>query len=472
MTRSTSTNKYSHYTLPASILLVLLCVAGFLDGMDVSSMGVVLPVIQHSLHMSAQSLQWIISGYVLGYGGFMLLGGRVADLYGRKRVFLTSMALFALASLAGGLANDGTIVIAARLIKGICAGFTAPAALALLLGLYTDARERNRALGMFSSTAAVGFATGVAIGGFLGDISWRLVMFLPVPFALLVVALGAVGLQADPTVSPKKHFDLVGAVLGTVGLLALVLGATQAASYGWLTFVTLGPLLGGIALLTAFLPYEQRIAQPLMPLSIFKRQGLGFASSMAFFMQGNYVAYQFVAALYFQSVLGWSASQAALAFVFAGLIVVFMATRFARLALHVGSLAVVALGMTLEALGFLWFFLMHGHVPVLPLVAITQLLIGSGVSAALPSINITGLVHTKEAEHGLASGIVLSAFQIGGGLLVAITASVYAASGSAGSAKYTHALVVVVGASAIAALSALAVWRKSASESPAMVQAN
>jgi MFS family permease len=461
MTQHSSNNHHPRHILPASVLLVLLCVAGFLDGMDVSSMGVVLPVIQRSLHMSAQSLQWIISGYVLGYGGFMLLGGRIADLYGRKRIFLVSMVLFALASLAGGLASDGTIVIASRLVKGICAGFTAPAALALLLGLYTDAKERNRALGIFSSTAAVGFAMGVAIGGFLGDISWRLVMFLPVPFALVVVVLGALGLKADPANTNRKHFDLIGAVLGTGGLLALVLGATQAASYGWLAAAALGPLVGGIILLAIFLLYERRVAMPLMPLGIFRRAGLGFASIMAFFMQGNYVSYQFVAALYFQSVLHWSASQAALAFVFAGLIVVVMATRFAKLALRIGSMTVVVLGMTLEALGFLWFFIMHGHMPVLPLVAVTQLLIGSGVAAALPSINITGLVHTKEAEHGLASGIVLSAFQIGGGILVAVTASVYAVSGTADLAKYTNALAVVVGASAAAAIAAFAVWRRS-----------
>ncbi|HSW65767.1 MAG TPA: MFS transporter [Bacillota bacterium] len=449
----------SRSVLPVSVLLILLCVAGFLDGMDVSSMGVVLPIIQHSLHMNAQSLQWIISGYVLGYGGFMLLGGRIADLYGRKRVFIISMVLFALASLVGGFAQDGSVLVASRIIKGVCAGFTAPAALALLLGLYADAKERNRALGIFSSTAAVGFATGVAIGGFLGDISWRLVMFLPVPFVLLVVALGAIGLRPDPEAQTKKRFDLVGAILGTAGLLTLVLGATQAATYGWLAFATWGPLLGSILLLAAFLLYEHRIATPLMPLSIFRRPGLGFAGIMAFFMQGNYVSYQFVAALYFRSVLGWSGSQSALAFVFAGLIVVFMATRFAGLALRIGSTAVVALGMTLEALGFLWFFLMHGHMPALPLVAVTQLLIGSGVAASLPSINITGLVHTKEAEHGLASGIVLSAFQIGGGVLVAVTASVYAASNPAMLTKYTQALLVVVCASAIAATVAITLWR-------------
>jgi MFS family permease len=459
--KDTKQNSKFRYVVPASVLLIVLCIAGFLDGMDVSSMGVILPVIQHNLHISTQALQWIISGYVLGYGGFMLLGGRVADLYGRRHVFLISMALFALASLAGGLADTGWLVIATRIIKGICAGFTAPAALSLLLGLYSSARERNRALGIFSSTSAIGFAMGVAIGGFLGDISWRLAFFLPIPFALAVVAVGVVALPPDKIQEGKMRFDLLGAILGTAALLAIVFGATQAATYGWIAAASVGPLLLGVVLLLGFLAYERKIQNPLMPLSIFKRPGLGFASIMAFFMQGNYVAYQFVAALYLQTVVGWSSSQTAFAFVFAGLIVVFAATRFAKLAHRIGSLPVVVIGMTLEMLGFAWFLAMRGHISILLLIAVTQLFIGSGVAAALPAINITGLAKAREAEQGLASGIILSAFQIGGGLVVAIVGSIFAASSNnVGSAAYTIAMSVVVGLALAAALYALATWQK------------
>ncbi|EDK72274.1 Arabinose efflux permease-like protein [candidate division TM7 genomosp. GTL1] len=160
-------------------------------------MGVVLPVIQRELGMGAQSLQWIVSGYVLGYGGFLLLGGRVADLFGRRRVFLISMLVFGLASLAGGLATEGWMLIAARIVKGICAGFTGPAALSLLLGLFQDPAKRNAALGTFSSVGALGFALGQVIGGFLGDISWRFTMLLPVPVAFVVVILGMLTLTRD-----------------------------------------------------------------------------------------------------------------------------------------------------------------------------------------------------------------------------------------------------------------------------------
>jgi MFS family permease len=448
------------FVVPASVLLIVLCIAGFLDGMDVSSMGVILPVIQDDLGMSTQALQWIISGYVLGYGGFMLLGGRVADLFGRRRVFLISMALFAFASLVGGLADTGWLVVATRIFKGICAGFTAPAALALLLGLYTGAKERNRALGIFSSTAAVGFALGVAIGGFLGDISWRLAFFLPIPFALVIIVVGVLALPADKVQGGKKRFDLLGAIFGTLTLLSTVFGATQAVAYGWMSMLSAGPFTLGVLLLLGFLAHEQRAKSPLMPLGIFKRPGLGLASIMAFFMQGNYVAYQFVAALYLQSVVGWSSSQAAFAFVFAGLIVVFAATRFAALTHKIGSLPVMALGMALESIGFAWFLLARDHTPAPLLVAVTQLFIGTGVAAALPSINITGLAKTREAEHGLAAGIVLSAFQIGGGLIVAVVDSIFAASRHTGSGAYTLAMAIVAGLGLAAALYAFMAWQR------------
>ncbi|HVQ44567.1 MAG TPA: MFS transporter [Candidatus Saccharimonadia bacterium] len=425
-------------------ILALLCIAQFLDGMDISSTAVVLPAIQHALGMDAQSLQWIVSGYVLGYGGFLLLGGRVADLFGRRRVFLLSMLLFALASLVAGLTSEPWLLIAARIIKGICAGFTGPAALSLLLGLHQEPAKRTHALGVFSSTGAAGFALGMVIGGLVGNLSWRYTMLLPAPIALVVVAIGALALERDKPSQKSKRFDLPGSVMGTVALLLIVFGAAQAASYGWISMAALGPLGAGLALLGLFLHHEHtRAAAPLLPLAIFRRPGLSYASLLAFLMQGNYVAFQFVAVLYLQNVLGWSPFQSALSFAFGGSIVALSATKFAKLSFRIGTIPLIIAGLLLQTLGFAWFILLDS-VPNLVLVAILQLFIGLGFAMAFPSINIKGLAQTRESEHGLASGIVLSAFQIGSGIILAVVASLFASSTAIGLGRYRFALLLVL----------------------------
>ncbi|EDK72697.1 major facilitator superfamily MFS_1 [candidate division TM7 genomosp. GTL1] len=449
----------ARYVLPASAVVFLLCIAQFLDGMDVSSMGVVLPVIQRELGMGAQSLQWIVSGYVLGYGGFLLLGGRVADLFGRRRVFLISMLVFGLASLAGGLATEGWMLIAARIVKGICAGFTGPAALSLLLGLFQDPAKRNAALGTFSSVGALGFALGQVIGGFLGDISWRFTMLLPVPVAFVVVILGMLTLTRDAKTQGAKQFDLVGAVTGTLALLSIVFGATQAATFGWISAAALIPLGIGLALFIAFLAYEKRAKTPLMPLEIFRRPGLGYASALGLFIVGNYIAFQFIAVLYMQIVLHWSAFQSSLAFVFGGLIVVFAATRFARLALRIGAVPLIVAGFLAELSGFSWFLLLD-NIPSVLLVVVMQILIGTGFAMAYPAINIQGLSGAHQDEHGLASGIILSSFQVGGGIILAIVASVFAASSPEGLIRYQNGLIAVVTSALLAISIAAYGWQR------------
>lgn len=449
----------THIALPASAILALLCVAQFLDAMDISSMGVIAPLIQREFAMSPQSLQWLVSGYALGFGGFLLLGGRVADLFGRRRVFLVSMALFALASLAGGLATNETALIAARITKGICAGFSAPAALSLLLAQYAEPSDRNRALGVYSATSAVGFALGMVIGGFVGGISWRLAFFLPVPVALIVIAMGLFGLAPDKPARGSKQFDLLGAIMGTTALLAIVFGATQAATYSWGSRHALIPLLTGAALLGAFVAYQRRASTPLMPLGIFRRPGLSYASIMAFMLQGNYIGFQFVVVLYLQTVLHWTALQSALAFALGGLIVTLTATRFAALALKTGPLPLIVGGFIIETLAFAW-FLLFDTIPIVVLVSIMGLLLGSGFAAIFPATNIHGLSAAREEEHGLASGIILSAFSIGGGIVLSVVTSIFAASGPEGTVRFRNAVLLVVALSAVTALAGAITWHR------------
>jgi MFS family permease len=344
--------------MPATIkrsvwTLVTLCAVLGLDGMDVASMSPTLPAIRDELGMSAASLQWVVSAYVIGYGGFVLLGGRLADLFPPRRLLLVAMLIFAAASFVGALADDGDVLIVTRLAKGIAAGFTAPAALAILLRIYTEEDERNRALGAFISTGAVGFTSGLALGGALTGASWRWTMVLPTCLAL---AIAAAAVRFVPALSrattDRRRVDLIGALLVTTGLLSLVYGVSNASSAGWANRETLLALAGSGLLLTAFVAVEHVRREPLVPLGIFGRPELAPANVAALLFQGSYVAFQFVATLYLQERLDWTPLQTGLAFVPGGLAVVLLSSRFAGLVSRVGAWPLAAGGLVLEAVGY------------------------------------------------------------------------------------------------------------------------
>jgi len=245
--------------------LLVLCGALFLDALDVSMIGVALPSIRTDLHMSTSSLQWVVSAYVLGYGGFLLLGGRAADLLGRRRMFLVSLGVFIVASGLGGLANDGGLLIATRFVKGISAAFTAPAGLSIITTTFAEGQARNRALSIYTATGATGFSLGLVFGGLLTEIGWRWVFFLPVPVALvtLLAAIRLVPEGARPLLASRR-FDVAGAVLVTAAMLLLVFTLVEAPDEGWSSARTLGSLAGAAALLAAFVWHERRTAQPLV----------------------------------------------------------------------------------------------------------------------------------------------------------------------------------------------------------------
>jgi MFS family permease len=213
----------------------VVCAVQFLDAMDIASMGSALPKIQAELHMSPSELQWVVSGYVLGFGGFVLLGGRLADLLRRRRLLITWLVIFAAASLLGGLADSGGLLVGTRVLKGVSAAFTAPAALAILLDTYRDGERRNSALGVYLMTASVGFLLGLVVGGALATVTWRLTLFLPAGLACLIAVLARMVIPADqPRAAGRARPDVAGAVTVTAGLLALVFGVTRAAASGWL----------------------------------------------------------------------------------------------------------------------------------------------------------------------------------------------------------------------------------------------
>jgi MFS family permease len=220
--------------------LLVLCGALFLDGLDVSMVGMALPSIRNDLHLSTTSLQWVVSGYVLGYGGLLLLGGRAADLLGRKRVFVIALAVFLVASLLGGLATDGTLLIATRFVKGVSAAFTAPAGLSIITTTFAEGPARNRALGIYTATGASGFSLGLVLGGLLTTAGWRWTFFLPVPIALAILLVAPRVIPADKAYDgSRRHYDLAGAAAVTATMLLLVYSVTQAPQHGWTSTRTL-----------------------------------------------------------------------------------------------------------------------------------------------------------------------------------------------------------------------------------------
>src|SRR6476661_6965541 len=275
MTTDTSPSQAEQLSRRAWGMLLVLCGAFFLDAMDVSMVGVALPSIKTDLNMSTGSLQWVVSAYVLGYGGFLLLGGRAADLLGRRRVLLIALSVFVVASALGGLANDGTVLIATRFIKGVSAAFTAPAGLSIITTSFAEGPARNKALSVYTATGATGFSLGLVFGGALTELGWRWTFFLPVPVAL-VALLAGIRLVPDSgrPLSSRRAFDLPGAISLTSGMLLLVYTLVEAPDKGWASARTLGSFLLTAGILGPFILRELRVDAPLVRLGILRSQTL------------------------------------------------------------------------------------------------------------------------------------------------------------------------------------------------------
>ncbi|QFY07892.1 MFS transporter [Nonomuraea phyllanthi] len=404
------------------VALVLLCAAVFLDSMDLSLMGVALPAIGRDLSLPESTLQWLMSGYAVAYGGFLLLGGRIADLFGRRRVFLLSLAVFAAASLVGGLLSAGWPLVATRVIKGVAAALTAPAALSLITTTFAEGPQRNRALGVYSLAGATGYTAGLIASGLLTEISWRLVFFLPVPIALPVLA-------AAPLVLPRgvrppgarEGFDVAGAAAVTGGVLLLVFALTEKS---WPAGVVAVLLLG------AFVVIERRRRAPLVPLEVFRSGTVGAANLAALAWACATIGWQFVAVLYLQQVLGYTALATGLGIVPMGLAIVIAANVAGRLISRWGLGRVAAAGMLVQGAGILLFLRAgaSGDYVTMLLPALVVHGIGNGLS--FPSLNIAAVAGLPDEQQGLASGLVTSAVQIGAGIGVAVLAAMMTLGGS------------------------------------------
>jgi EmrB/QacA subfamily drug resistance transporter len=429
--------------------LLVLCGALFLDALDVSMTGVALPSIRADLGMSTSSLQWVVSAYVLGYGGFLLLGGRAADLLGRRRMFLISLGVFVVASALGGLANDGTLLVITRFIKGVSAGFTAPAGLSIITTSFAEGPARNKALSIYTATGATGFSLGLVFSGVLTEIGWRWVFLFPAPLALIVL-LAAIRLVPDDRAAerPASRFDIAGAVGVTAGMLILVFTLVEAPDAGWASARTLAGFAAAAAILAAFVAHERRVEAPLVRLGILRSGPLVRANLGAMALIGGWFGFQFIVTLYMQQVRGWSALETGLAIFPAGLIVAFLAPRVAPLVERFGVSRLIGAGLASVGVGYALFLpigLDSGYVAaMLP----TFVLTGLGFGLAYGPLNIAATTGVAPEEQGLAGGLVNTSFQFGGALVLAVATAVNNASaGSGGSPQALmdgfHAAIVV-----------------------------
>ena len=425
MTVPTSADRapIARMTAQAWAVLAVLCGTVFLEGLDVSMMGVALPSMRADLDLSTSSLQWVVSAYVLGYGGFVLMGGRAADLFGRRRMFLLWLAIFIAFSGLGGLAANEWMLIVARLVTGISAGFLTPASLSIITTTFAEGEVRNRALLVYGGAGAGGFSLGMVVGGLLTTIGWRWVFFAPVIFAsLLLVAARRVLPDGDERVAvDRRSFDLAGALTLTGGMLLLVLGVVRSPDVaGGLTAATLA---AGAALLAGFVAVERRAAAPLVRLGILRSAPLVRANVGAMLFVGAFIAFQFVVVLYLQELRGWSALETGLALLIAGLDAIVAPTLTPLLVNRFGHRRVALAGFVLGAGAYLS-FLRVGDDWAYPMMLPGLVLLGMAFALAYGPLTIAATEGVAESEQGLAGGLLNASVQFGGALMLAIAAAV------------------------------------------------
>jgi MFS family permease len=410
---------------------VLLVLGGaiFLEAIDGSMMSVALPSIRAGLGLSTAELQWVVSAYVLGYGGFVLLGGRAADLLGRRRMFLVWLVVFIAFSGLGGLATEGWVLIVARFVTGVAAAFMTPAGLSIITTTFAEGRQRNKALLIYTGTAASGFSLGLVVSGLLTAIGWRWVFFAPVLMAtvILVVAVRLIPREAR-TERQVGGFDLTGAGILTIAMLVLVFAIVRApdAAPEW----TIGALASSIVLLGVFVAVERRSAAPLLRLGILRSAALVRANAGAMLLLGSFVGFQFIAVLYLQELRGWSEIETGLALLAIGIETVLGPTLTPWLVNRFGVHRVIVAGLVL-AVGAYVLFLPVGadwtYAAMVPSLGV----LGVASALAYGPLTIAATDGVAEEEQGLASGILTMSFQFGAALgLAVVTAVIVAVTGS------------------------------------------
>jgi EmrB/QacA subfamily drug resistance transporter len=405
--------------------LILLCAAQFVVVLDASIVNVALPSIGTALHFSQENLQWVVNGYVLVFGGFLLLGGRMADLLGRRRVFMGGLVLFAIASLAGGLATSEGWLIGARAVQGLGGAILSPAALSIVTTTFTEGSERNRALGIWGAVAGSGGAAGVLLGGVLTDtLGWEWVFFVNTPICLAAAALAPRLIAESREEQAVRTFDALGAVTVTAGLSLLVYAMVDANNAGWGSTKTVSLFTVSAALLAAFVFVELRSRAPLVPFSIFRLRTL-LGSNVAGVLTGaSLFSMFFFVSLYIQQVLGYSPLKAGFAYLPLALAIILSAGIASQLVTRVGFKPVLIAGMTLVAIGLVWFSRVSVEGKYVTDVLGPSLVAAVGLGFAFVPVTIGAVTGVRDSDAGLASGLINTSQQVGGALGLAVLSTI------------------------------------------------
>jgi EmrB/QacA subfamily drug resistance transporter len=409
-----------------NLALALLAMTQFVIVIDASIVNVALPSIGRALHFSQDDLTWVVNAYTLTFGGFLLLGGRLADLMGRRKMFMLGLVVFSLASLAGGLAQSEPWLIAARAVQGMGAAIVSPAALSIITTTFAEGAERNRALGVWGSVAGAGGAAGVLLGGVLtSGLSWRWVLFVNVPIGVVCVLLSPRLLRESHAEAETRSFDIPGAVTVTAGLALLVYALVNAVNAGWGSTETLLLIAGALALLAAFLVIELRSRAPLMPFSIFRLRTLRGADTIALLIGMSLFSMFFFISLYMQQVLHYSALKAGLSYLPLAVAIILSAGAASVAVTRFGFKPVLLTGLLFVAGGLYWFSRVPGVGGTFAGDILgPSILAAVGLGLSFVPVTIAAVTGTKPQEAGLASGLVNTAQQVGGALGLAILATV------------------------------------------------
>ena len=407
------------------LALFVLCLGDLMIVLDVTIVGVALPSIREDLGFSETSLAWVVNAYLLTFGGFLLLGGRLGDLFGHRRLFLAGIGLFTLASIACGVATSQGVLIAARAVQGVGGAVVSAVALSLVMTLFTETGERAKAMGVFGFVASGGGSIGVLLGGILTDaLNWHWIFLVNVPIGIAVFFLSLRLLPTSHQARGEVKLDLAGAVSVTAALMIAVYAIVNGNEAGWSSAQTLGLLAAAVALFASFLAIEARVTAPLVPLGLFRIRNVSVSNVVGVLWAAAMFAWFFLSALYLQLVLGYSPLEVGLAFLPGNLIMgAFSVGLSARLVMRFGLRIPLAAGLTLAAIGLIWFARapVDGSfvVDVLP----SMILLGFGAGMAFNPVLLAAMSDVEPSEAGLASGVVNTSFMMGGALGLAVLAS-------------------------------------------------
>ncbi len=412
-------------TRRGKLTLVLLCAVGFLDFVDTSIVNVALPSIRHDLHFSVQNLQWVLSGYLLTYGGFLLLGGRAADLLGRRRVLVTGTVVFALASMACGLAQNSGTLIGARLVQGLGAAMMTPAALSILTTTFNEGTDRLKALGAWGALAGLSSGVGVLLGGLLaGGPGWRWVFFVNPPIALLILISTFRLVGDDKRRAKLTHFDTGGAILVTGAMLLAIYALIRAPQVGWNTARTIAELAGVGVLLVLFVLNERRHANPLVPLSIFRIKGLAAADVTQIIAMAGFYSMFFFITLYMQNILHFSPTRAGAAYVPVTICVAISAGICSKLFVRIGTRPIIVAGALIAAGGVFWLSQITVHGSYLSDLLPGLVIMAFGLGAVFVGVQTAANAGVPPDKAGLAASLVNASFQLGAALGLAIFSAI------------------------------------------------